>query len=250
MSRWHVPCRKLIGRYARCQDFARALAGETPAQASSNPAGHRPHLPRLPCPPKLYRPGLQEPRGASSSLSASRQWWIGLAAGVATVALASVVALMWHPWSRSQSATTPTTPTPSGPVSAPTMSSAAAPPTAAPTFAATAADNVLLGPSEVMSVTGATGPPLQANSSMSGYGEMKQVKPSSCSAIMMGADHGGDPNAGLVAARGQTMTRSPTSTGDGPKEVEQSVSVFTTAEEARAALTSLESSGDRARRRE
>jgi hypothetical protein len=90
-----------------------------------------------------------------------------------------------------------------------------------------------------MAVTGATGPPLTANSSMSGYGEMKQVKPASCAVVMMGADHGSDPNAGLVALRSQTLTRSPTSTGEGPKEVEESASVFGSSDQAQAALNSL-----------
>jgi hypothetical protein len=41
--------------------------------------------------------------------------------------------------------------------------------------------------------------------------------------------------------RSQILTRSPISNGEGPKEVEQSVSVFSSGDEAKAAVTPLES---------
>jgi PknH-like protein len=58
---------------------------------------------------------------------------------------------------------------------------------------------------------------------------------------MLGADHGTDPSTGLAATRTETLTRSPISDGRGPREVEQSVSVFGSAGEAETVVTSVES---------
>jgi PknH-like extracellular domain len=53
--------------------------------------------------------------------------------------------------------------------------------------------------------------------------------------------HGIDPSTGLAATRTETLTRSPISDGRGPREVEQSVSVFGSAGEAETVVTSVES---------
>jgi hypothetical protein len=58
---------------------------------------------------------------------------------------------------------------------------------------------------------------------------------------MLGADHGSDTSTGLVAMRSQILTRSPISNGEGPKEVEQSVFVFGSGDQAKTAVTAVES---------
>lgn len=109
-----------------------------------------------------------------------------------------------------------------------------------PFFPATAIDSVLLGPTEVIAVTGLTGTPLEVNS-MTSYSYLNEANPASCSGVMLGAEHGSDPNAGLAAMRSQTLSRAPGSEGQGPTEVEQSVSVFSSGDEARAVVIAAES---------
>jgi serine/threonine-protein kinase len=93
----------------------------------------------------------------------------------------------------------------------------------------------------MIAATGSTGPPLEANNSLSGYEEFQKVTPASCSGVMLGAYHATDSATGLAAIRTAILTRSPISNGRGPKELEQSVSVFGTADEARTFATTLES---------
>jgi serine/threonine protein kinase len=228
------------GRFSRCQGFARALAGHSSGQESpSSVTATQPA--RIPLPPKGSRaPSASEPQQVAALTRPSRSFRLASAAAIATLVLTSVVALIWHPWNKTQPAATTTPPLPSLPSAIPTSSTAPSPPPPPPTFPANATDSLLLGPAEIINLTGSTGPPLEVNSSMSGYGEMKVIRPTSCSGIMLGADHGSDPNTGRVAVRSQTLTRSPTSNGAGPKEVEQNASVFGSADEARATVTAVE----------
>ncbi len=230
-------------RLPRCSDFARALAEPSYEHGSPSPvAATKP----APVPPKStagVSPADGEPPHRAAVTSSRRRWLLA-AAALAVILLASVIALAWRPWDRGKS--TGATTTSAQPPAASSSSSLQPPPPAPPpqpppTFPANEIDTVLLGPTEIIGVTRSTGPALEVNNSMSGYGYLKQVKPASCSGIMLGADHGSDTSTGLAAMRSQILTRSPISNGEGPKEVEQSVSVFGSGDEAKAVVTAVES---------
>jgi serine/threonine protein kinase len=231
-------------RFARCGEFARALA----EHADGSPSPVAPTRP-APVPPRLgpgvSRPATGEkPPDQESAVSPSRGRWLLTAAALTVVLLVIGISLAWHPWARGRSSAKPTTsPSPPSVTSTSTYAPppAAPPPPPPPIFPANAIDTVLLSPTEIIAGTGSTGPPLEANNSLAGHEEFQTVTPASCSGVMLGAYHGTDSATGLAATRTAILTRAPLSDGRGPTELEQSVSVFDSADDAQTLATSVES---------
>lgn len=228
-------------RFARCAEFARALAEHSSAQGSPSPVGVTKPAPVLPTPKGSRAQAIDQPQQALSSASAFRRWWLAAPATLAVILLASGIALAWHPWKKGQSTTMATASSPPPAATSPTSSSAPPLPPPSPAFPSKVIDGVLLGPTEVIGVTGSTGPRITVNKSMSGYSYLKTVKPASCSGVMLGADHSTAANAGLAAMRSKILTRPPGSSGQGPTEVEQSVSVFATVDQTKSVASATES---------
>jgi serine/threonine protein kinase len=89
-------------RFARCAEFAQALAEQAAPQATSSAAPTTP----APASRKAASPAA-EPPGRRAAVGGSPKRWLTLAIALAVLVLASVVALAWHPWQHRQSATTP-----------------------------------------------------------------------------------------------------------------------------------------------
>jgi serine/threonine-protein kinase len=91
-------------RFARCADFARALAeqaapGAAPRGAPTTPA---------PASRKAASPAAQPTEKGSAAVGRSPKRWLTVAMALGVIVLASAVALAWHPWQRGPSSSTPT----------------------------------------------------------------------------------------------------------------------------------------------
>jgi serine/threonine protein kinase, bacterial len=89
-------------RFARCAEFAQALAEQAAPEATSSAAPTTP----APASRKAASPSA-EPPGRRAAVGGSPKRWLTLAIALAVLVLASAVALAWHPWQHRQSATTP-----------------------------------------------------------------------------------------------------------------------------------------------
>lgn len=224
-------------RFDSCTDFARAFSeqaglGIVPPAAPTAPGPRaRPATP----------PARPAPVASSTTKSVAKKVLLS-AVAVAAAAAAVLGARAWLQPGRQ----------PASPIAAPSVStplpqnpsSVVPPPSASPpVFPATSVDAVLLSPMEVVGVTGSTGSPLEVDSTLSGYSELNTVTPASCSGVMLGAEHqwDSDPSIGLEAVRTKAFIRSSTSEGKGPKEVQQLVAVFESADQAQTTVAGAES---------
>jgi serine/threonine-protein kinase len=130
-------------RFARCADFARALAEQAAPRAASSAA------PTTPSPASRKAPSpAAEPPKTSARVSGSPKRWLTPAVALAVIVLASGGALAWHPWQHRQSTSTRTTssesPTAVPSTALPTTSAAPPlPPVAATTSAEPAGTDII-----------------------------------------------------------------------------------------------------------
>jgi serine/threonine protein kinase len=241
-------------RFARCAEFARALAEQSYAQGSPSPV-----VETKPAPvPPAWTHGVSKGSAAGRpshrpAASGSRRRWLVPVATLAVILLASIIALAWRPWASRQSTgkTTTSAPQPSYP---PTTFSAAAPPPAPSKpsiFPAKEIDSVLLSADEVNSILGT-----YAMSGDQRVGQMKVdrstygmvdnsnlVKPPSCVGVVFGAEHEVYADTGFDAMHDQTLTKEPyvyNATGSAPEVLEQTVIVFPSADQAQTVVASAQ----------
>jgi hypothetical protein len=168
------------------------------------------------------------------------------------------VALAWHPWSRGPG----TSSTPSATPPAPTATSLGAPPPPAPpppppVFPASAVDDVLLSPSEVNEILGTS-----AVATSEGRGLLKVadttygmsdnseiVTPPACVGLLFGAEYSAWGGSGFLEMRNQTLRPDQYASYDNsvptPSEIEQTVAVFSTADQAQAFMTTSQNQWER-----
>ena len=90
-------------RFARCADFARALAEQAAPSAASSAAPTTP----APASRKAASPAA-EPPPTNAAVGGSTKRWLTVAIALAVIMLASAVALAWHPWQHGPSGNVPT----------------------------------------------------------------------------------------------------------------------------------------------
>ena len=90
-------------RFARCADFARALAEQAAPSAASSAAPTTP----APASRKAASPAA-EPPPTNAAVGGSTKRWLTVAIALAVIVLASAVALAWHPWQHGPSGNVPT----------------------------------------------------------------------------------------------------------------------------------------------
>lgn len=235
-------------RFARCSDFARALAeawsaSEAAASVEPTQLSTRPHTLTAARPSKATE---SSPPGQPSH---KRRWLVPLAAAAA-VLLAVAAVFIWHPWVNQPAAQTsaaraaPVSPTNRAPTSPP-------PPPQQPVFPAKAIDSVLLTADEVneiletyaMSGSQRKGVMKVDRSTYGMADNSSLVTPSSCVGVVFGAEHTVYADTGFEAMRDQTFAREPyvyDATGSAPTDLEQTAIVFPSAERAQAVLTSAQ----------
>jgi serine/threonine protein kinase len=239
-------------RFQRCTDFARALAeqslrDERPSSAPTQPAPH-PRQEETVTPSALGAGPVSRP-----STSQARRWLVPVAVTTA-ILVVGALALTWRPWEHRQptAATTTTAPTPAVSAMSSTTSTpqpATLPPAVLP---ATAIDSVLLTPGEVNNILGTyamngTSRVGTMNVDRSSYGmadNSNLVKPPSCVGVVFGAEHSVYADAGFSAIRDQTFATEPYAnnpTGSAPIDVEQTVIVFPSSNQAEAVVASAQS---------
>ncbi len=89
-------------RFARCADFARALAEQAASGAASATA------PTTPAPVRSAASSPAKLRARTARVGASPKRWLTAAIALAVIVLVTVGALAWHPWRHPRSASTPT----------------------------------------------------------------------------------------------------------------------------------------------
>lgn len=228
-------------RFARCSDFARALAeaiGTTgiPASAPTAPAS----IPKARSAQAVTvaTPTVQNaPRRRSTAAIAL------MAATAGLLLLGGVVALIVRPWQ--QQPPPAAVPAPSPSVAAqPSPTLPPVPPPPPSTFPASAVDQVLLSPSQLSKILGvdvtdnpSSGPNALAIDASS-YGtsdHASQVTPQSCVGVVYTGEHEVYSTAGPPALKTQSFG-SLYGGADGPHLVQQTAAVFPSIEEARAFL--------------
>lgn len=187
--------------------------------------------------------------------SGSRHRVLVAGAVLAVIVLASAITLAWHPWDRGKHAGSTADP-PAPPInssegfSAPPAPSSA-PPSPPPTFPAKSIDNILLTPDEVNSILGTYGTSDgqqvgQMKLDRSTYGmtdNSSLVTPPSCVGVVFGAEHAVYADTGFDAMRDQTFIQDSyvfRATGSAPEDLEQTVVVFPSADQAQTLMTSAE----------
>jgi serine/threonine protein kinase len=239
-------------RFARCSEFARALAETGSGQDSGfSSAATRPAA----APPRSSPSDVRKPARSETSNRRGKRGPRPLTAAAifSAVVLLAAVALIWHPWDQSKRAATPTN-TSQPPANSPEASAEPPQPsTPVPpaTFPAKAIDDVLLLPDEVNSILATYG--------MSGdkrIGQMKVdrstygmtdnsslVKPANCVGVVFGAEHGVYADAGFSAIHDETFTKEPyvyNTTGSAPTDLEQTAIVFPSEGDAQSVMTSAQ----------
>ena len=232
-------------RFDRCADFARALAEQAGVKATP----HAAPTARAPIRARSIGTDLKGPNAQVDSPSpvdrgGSRRRWMIPVAAIAAVALAVLVAGLWRPWENRRSEPTAATPSPPPPSATAAPSSTATPPPPPPgVFPASAVDTVLLTPTEINTLVavGTVDPLLQARQTT--YGMLNNsnlVTPQQCAGVIFTGERVVFADSGFVAMRNQTLE--PPSAGPysttGLTQVQQSVIVYATAEQAQTVLTS------------
>lgn len=240
-------------RYARCQDFARALAEPVGA---SIPAAIAPTKPAVPVAPKseLTKPApvKREPSAAAAAPSAppppGRRWIAPVAIAGSIVLTAAIGLAIWQPWKQDDSSNPAATSTQASasPISSPTPPAVPPP---RPTFAAASIDSVLLSSQEVNDelgtyTTSATQQTPMMKLEDSSYGMSDNsalVTPQACVGLIFGAEHRVYAGTGFEEMRDQTFrpeTYVVDRTISPPYVVQQTVAVYPTAQRAQQVLTS------------
>ncbi|OBI18303.1 hypothetical protein A5712_00330 [Mycobacterium sp. E2327] len=228
-------------RFPRCSDFARALAGL--ARMDGDPQQGAPTMPALaPRQPADPQPSSQHATPETVIARASRHLWTLALATAAVIVLVVAILFVWRPWQHhppSSSATSTSS------VQPPNRSASSGTPSPLPTpavFPASAIETLLLSPGQVRTVTGgefygiAPGSDMIVSSSSYGMSDNAgQVDPPTCVGVIFGADHSVYNGTGYQEIRDQTLDPSSYTVGH---QVEQTVVVFTTAEQAQAVLES------------
>lgn len=239
-------------RFRSCSDFAQRLAEQARAESSISPVAATKPATALPKSASgRHLVGAEEKLpGQSASGSSRRRWLISIVA-LAVVLVVSVIAAMWRPWASGQpprNAGSSTQPTAESP---PASSAAPSPPTP-PVFSAKAIDSVLLTPEEVNDILGtyATNAVRGRIGLMkvdrSSYGMVDNsdlVEPPSCVGVVFGAEHAVYADTGFVAMRDQTFSSEPyvyEANRPGPQVLEQTVTVFPSADRARSVMASAQ----------
>jgi serine/threonine protein kinase len=234
-------------RFARCSDFARALAEQSAVDSAPQPAA-----PTMPAPTPRRSQATQQVSGQTpppelATAKGSRRRWLIPLAAAAVVVLVGAVGSVWRPWE--QRSTTPSagssSATPSAPTSPPGPSLPPPPPPPPPSpavFPASAIKNVLLTPTEIRTITDGEfhGPVpgtdmVVTNSSYGMSDNANQIDPPACAGVIFGADQSVYNDSGFEAIRDQTLDPSSYTIGN---QVEQTAIVFPTAEKAQVVLTS------------
>ena len=239
-------------RFSRCGDFARAMAEQSSAHDLPSPTENTKPAP-LAQPPRSRgsnAPTADKPPHRTSAVSSSRRRWLIPSMALIVILLASGAVLAWHPWNRGRTSATITTaaPKPTEPLAIPP---APASPPKPPIFPAKEVDSVLLTPDEVNGILGTF-----AMSGGQRVGQMKVdrstygmadnsnlVKPSSCVGVVFGAEHEVYADTGFDVIRDQTFAKEPyvyNATGSPPQDLEQTVIVFPSPDQAQSVVTSAQ----------
>jgi serine/threonine protein kinase len=224
-------------RFKRCSDFARALSDQI------NPAGAS--TPATPTEPAtVSRDALRvttlPPKAQPAEKTRKARRLSAIAAAVAVVLTAGLI-VIWRPWERPTVSSAPKSLAPSTPVilnPAPATATTAVPPPPPPTapeYPASAIDSVLAAPAEISRVVGAAN--LQVKSTQGLSDNSGNVTPFSCVGVIFGSDRSVYADSGFDAIRDQTLEPANYSYNTtGPTEVEQTVAIFPTAQQAQAFL--------------
>jgi serine/threonine-protein kinase len=240
-------------RFARCAEFARALAAQSNAQGTSSPVAPTQPSPLLPGSGlDASQPTTSESPSPPSRSSGTRPRWLLPAAASAAVLLAGVAALTWHPWERARSSATTTTT--SSPAEASPSPSVAQPlPPDPPLFPAKSIDRLLLTADQLSTVLGVkvTSDPSLGGFTLamdtSSYGTSDhagQVTPRSCVGVVFTGEHevyGATFEAIKTQIFGNLYGQS---SGHGPYLLQQTAVVFESVEEAQRVLTSAQAQWD------
>lgn len=240
-------------RFARCSDFARALAEAW--SASEVAASFEPtQLSPRPQAVTAARPSEAAASSTPSLPTRRRRWLIPLAA-TGAVLLAAAVTLIWHPWEIQQKTKISTGGSSTAPAAqAPPATQSPVDPLPSPQaagFPAKAIDSVLLTADEVngiletyaMSGSQRTGVMKVDRSTYGMADNSALVTPSSCVGVVFGGEHSVYADSGFDAMRDQTFAQQPyvySATVSAPTSLEQTAIVFPSAGRAQAVLTSAQ----------
>ncbi|ORV80838.1 hypothetical protein AWC11_27655 [Mycobacterium interjectum] len=228
-------------RFPRCADFARALAEQSAPQHATTRAAPTIAASTPPSAPTREA----EPRPASvqpdSARGSRRQRRIALGA-IAAIGLLGTLVFVWRPWAHgsTSAAVAPILASPTaaaGEPPHPSLTTSAAP----RAYPASGIDTLLLTPAQISTATGGvfrgqTGADMVVTNSSYGMSDhANQVDPPSCVGVIFGADPSVYNGTGFEAIRDQTLDVSSYTTGD---QIEQTIVVFPTAEQAQAVVTS------------
>jgi serine/threonine protein kinase len=236
-------------RFARCSDFARALAE---AWSASDVAVSAAPTQLSPRPQAFTAARLSEPD--ASLTPPRRRWWLISAAAPAAVLVAAAATFVWHPWvgqHGAQPSTEPMAPAVSAPAPAAQAPAEQPPPPQPAGFPAKAIDSVLLTDDEVNSIletyaisgSQRTGVMKVDRSTYGMSDNSVLVTPSSCVGVVFGAEHTVYADSGYEAMRDQTFVPRPyvyDPTVSAPNSLEQAAIVFPSAARAQAVLTSAQ----------
>jgi serine/threonine protein kinase len=236
-------------RFARCTDFARALEQ---AASDGTPAAATTAVRPLATPPAKPK-GTTSPAPGRTGAS-SRQPRLLVAAAVgATIVLAGVGAMVWHPWkqspdSRGTSPSAQPATSKTGEIGAPPTTTTQPPPA---TFAAKAIDDVLLRADEVndvfdtyaMSGDKKIGVMKVDRSTYGTTDNSSLVKPASCVGVVFGAEHSVYADSGFSAIHDETFAKEPyvyNQNGSAPTALELTAIVFPSEADADSALSAAQ----------
>lgn len=207
--------------------------------------------PTQPRPKQSNSVGPQTPAAAKPPYRRSRNRWLVPGAVSAVIVLASSIVLLWHPWNTGKNAAS-TVNSPLPPANSSLLPPPAVPPPP-PTFPAKAVDSVLLTPEEVNKILGTYGISegqrvgrIKVDRSTYGMTDNSDVvRPSSCVGVLFGGEHDVYADTGFVAMRDQTFAEEAylsisNVTGSVPDDLEQTVVVFGSADQAATLMASAE----------
>ncbi|OPX05563.1 serine/threonine-protein kinase PknH/PknJ [Mycobacterium sp. AT1] len=249
-------------RFTRCSDFASAFAEQAKSDAPLSAAPTARAVQAASANPALTRVRSEPPSSPPTQrppVPVGRQWLRPAAVvAVVTVVLAGI-ALAWRPWGQAPAAKPPTS---SAAPPAPPSASLVAPPPAAPpppppVFAASAIDGVLLSPDEVNEILGTSevatsegrGLLKVADTTYGMSDNSEIVTPPACVGLLFGAEYSAWGGSGFLEMRNQTLRPDQYASYDNnvptPSEIEQTVAVFSTADQAQAFMTTSQNQWER-----
>jgi serine/threonine protein kinase len=230
-------------RFPRCADFARALAGVLQQQPRSTSPTAATELAPVRRPAKV---AADSGRLARPGRRPSRRQWLRAAAALAVVVLAGGFALAWRPWEKHESARAPTASTQRSAIAStpapPSEHPPPGPPPPPPVLPDSAIDSVMLTAAEINTLVAASSadPLLQEQQVTHGMlNNANLVTPRECVGVMFTGEHAVFEGTGFTAMRNQVLQQSPGAfSTHGLEQVQQSVVVFSSPDQAQAVLTS------------